>query len=69
MGWVRYPAPLPISMAHIIKIIRCENKGERAKITVQLDDGGEAVVYVGGSVEVYLVNQEIRAFVKKYKSA
>lgn len=54
-------------MAHIIKIIRCENRGERAKITVQLDDGGEAVVYVGGSVEVYMVNQEIRAFVKKVK--
>lgn len=54
-------------MAEIKKIIRMENKDSRAKITVQLDDGGEAVVYVGGSVEVYMVNQEIRAFVKKVK--
>lgn len=55
-------------MAKIIKIIRCENRGERAKITVQLDDGGEAVVYVGGSVEVFMVGQEIRAFVRKTKT-
>lgn len=52
-------------MAKIVKIIRCENKDTRAKITVQLDDGGEAVVYVGGSVEVFMVGQEIRAFVRK----
>lgn len=52
-------------MAHIVKIIRMENKDSRAKITVQLDDGMEGVVYVGGSVETYMVGQEIRVFVRK----
>lgn len=52
-------------MTRIIEIIRCENKQTKAKVYVLLDDGLEAVVYVGGSVEVYLVGQEIRAFVRK----
>lgn len=53
-------------MAKIIKILRCENKQDHAKVYVQLDDGTEGVCYVGGSVEVFFHNQQIRVFVKKH---
>lgn len=52
-------------MSKIIKVVRCENRGETARITVLLDDGTEATVYVGGAVEVFFHNGQVRAFVKK----
>lgn len=49
----------------IIKIIGFENKGEFGLVTVCLEDGTEAVCYVGGSVEVYFNKGRISCFVKK----
>lgn len=53
-------------MAKIKKIVRIINKGDHAKVYVQLEDGDEEyVIYIGGNVEVFLKGQELRAFVKK----
>ncbi len=54
-------------MSKIIKIIGWQNKGDYALVTVQLDHGGEAVVYVGGSVEEYFAHGRLSAFIKKNK--
>jgi hypothetical protein len=50
-------------MAHIVKVIRMLNKGHYGLAEVELDDGGRAVVYVGGEVRVILHNQVIKAYV------
>lgn len=54
-------------MARIAKVIRMEKKndGEYAIVTVQLDDGSEVGVTVGGEVETYFYKGTGRAFVKK----
>lgn len=52
-------------MAKITKVIGFENKGAYALVTVQLDDGTEAVIYNGGQVEVYFAYGRISAFVRK----
>lgn len=54
-------------MPKIIKIVGMENRKEYGIVHVILDDGEEANVYVGGSVEVYLHKGQIKAFVKKSK--
>lgn len=54
-------------MSRIISIDHMQNKGTYALINVTLDDGGEAVVAVGGEVEVYFHKGTVRAFVKKGK--
>lgn len=52
-------------MSRIIKIVRAENKGDRAKITALLDDGTECTIWVGGEVEVFYHQGQVRGFVKK----
>jgi hypothetical protein len=52
-------------MAKIINILHIQNKGDYALINVLLDDGTEAIVYVGGNVEVFFHKGAIKAFVKK----
>lgn len=54
-------------MAKIIEIIGMDNKGEYALVHVLLNSGEEAVVYVGGSVEVFYdpAHDKVKAFVKK----
>jgi hypothetical protein len=52
-------------MPKIIKIQHIENRLEYALIYTLLDDGTEAVCYVGGAVEVFLHKGVIKAFVKR----
>lgn len=52
-------------MAKITKILHMQNKGDYALINVLMDDGLEAVVYVGGACEVFFSHGRINAFVKK----
>lgn len=52
-------------MSKIIEIIGCENKVQYAIVHVLIDDGTEAEVYVGGTVEVFLDKNKIKAFVKR----
>lgn len=54
-------------MARIIEVIGMDNKGASAKVHVVLDDGTEAEVYIGGSVEVYYHKERIKAYVKRRK--
>jgi len=48
-------------MPRIKKIVRCENKGSFANITVELEDGSECVVFVGGNVSVWFDDKYNRA--------
>lgn len=52
-------------MARIKEIQHVNNKKTYAEVFVLLEDGTEARVMVGGSVEVYLDHGIIKAFVKK----
>lgn len=52
-------------MSRIIEIIGCSNKVNYALVAVLLDDGTEAEVWVGGSVEVYYDHGRIKAWVKR----
>ncbi len=53
-------------MQNITKIIRIENKKTYANVFVRLDDGSEAVVYIGGQVKVWFDDKygKIKAHVK-----
>lgn len=53
--------------AKIVKIIRTTYAPDKsyANVFVRLDDGSEAVVYVGGSVEIWFANNKINARVKR----
>lgn len=52
-------------MPKIINIVGMENRKDYALVHVVLDNGEECVVYIGGSVEVYLNKGRISAFVKR----
>lgn len=53
-------------MARIKKVLRMENRGEYALVTVLLEDGDEEyTIYVGGSVETYFDYNRLNAFVKR----
>lgn len=54
-------------MAVINKVLGFENHDTYALVTVQLTDGTEATVYVGGRVEVYFNKGRISAFVMRSK--
>lgn len=56
-------------MSKIVKIVDFSNHRTYAVVVVQLDDGMEAKVYVGGEVETYFdeAHHTIKAFVKKRK--
>ena len=54
-------------MARIVKIIRWERKDEdKAVVYVQLEDGEEYQVWVGGEVETFFHRGQLRAHVKKF---
>jgi hypothetical protein len=55
-------------MAKIVKILRTHDLGDSLKIWVELDDGMQAIIYVGGAVETFFHKGQIRAFVKKSKA-
>ena len=52
-------------MAKITKILHLDNRDTYCLVNVLLDDGTEAVVAVGGEVEVGLHKGVIAAWVKK----
>lgn len=52
-------------MSHITKVIGLKKFDGYGIVTVQLDDGAEAEVYIGGSCEVYFHHNKIKAFIKK----
>lgn len=52
-------------MPRIKEILHTDNKGAYALVNVLLDDGEEAVVWVGGEVEVYLHRGIVKAHVKR----
>lgn len=56
-------------MAHIVKILQTKKvkrgDSEVLVVIVQLDDGSECTVYVGGQVEAFFTNGQSRAFVKR----
>jgi hypothetical protein len=52
-------------MSRIIKIEHFQNKGEYALVNVLMDDGTEAVVYVGGDCEVFFDKGIVKCFVKR----
>ena len=52
-------------MSKITKILHFTNKDSYGLVNVMMEDGTEAVVYVGGDCEVYLNKGRISAFVKK----
>lgn len=54
-------------MPKITKILHLENKDTYAVVYVQLNDGEEAEVYVGGNCQVYYHHNKIKAFVMKGK--
>lgn len=54
-------------MAKIKKILHFENNDSYALVHVLMEDGLEAVVFVGGECETYLNKGRISAFVKKVK--
>lgn len=56
-------------MASISKILRVRNEKTRLIVTVELDDGMEATIYVGGQVETFFHKGQVRAWVKKNKDA
>lgn len=55
----------------IIEVIGVENKVSYANVHVLLDNGEEAIVWVGGNVDVYFdaTHNKIKAFVKRPKRA
>lgn len=55
-------------MGRIKEIVGCEDKGSYALVHVIMEDGLEAVVYVGGECETYFHKGRATAFVKKTKT-
>lgn len=54
-------------MSRIIEIQAIEDKETYALVHVLLDDGTEAVTYVGGEVEVFFHKGTVKAWVKRNK--
>lgn len=54
-------------MPKIIQVEGMTNKTTHGLVSVILDDGTEAEVYVGGACEVFFHKGKIKAFVKKGK--
>jgi hypothetical protein len=54
-------------MPKIKQILHTKNAGDHAQVFVLLDDGTEAICYVGGSVQVWFDEKynKIKAFVMK----
>ena len=52
-------------MAKIVKVIRLQKFDTYGIVHVQVDDGSEAEVYIGGDCEVYFHHNKIKAFIKK----
>lgn len=52
-------------MATIAKVLRLEKREHDALVWVELTDGSEIAVWVGGQVETYHYKGNARAFVKK----
>lgn len=52
-------------MSHITKIIGLKKFDDYGIVTVQLDDGSEAEVFIGGQCEVYFHHGKIKAFVRR----
>lgn len=57
-------------MATITKVLRMVNKGAAATVYVQLDDGSEAEIFIGGAVEIWFdhAHNKSKAHVRRAQS-
>lgn len=55
-------------MSNIKKILGWENHQTYAKVHVQMEDGTEGAVWIGGACEVFFDRGSIKVFVKKGKT-